>query len=308
MFTGGWRSLSHDEAIAAHPPRLPAIPYTDIAALPRELRNSYPTLSADHWGLTVTGGAAVPLMLSYSDLLSLPSAEVDCTISSIGQPAGSRMIGHARWRGVPVSRLLDELGADPTLYHARIVSADGRDTSLTRRQFEHGLLAYMVNGELLPEPLGFPVRLIVPGVYDYKMPGWVTRIELLRAPFLGFWERRGWSQTGDVQTISGILAPHPRTRASSPVLLRGYAYAGLRRITRVELSVDHGPWAAIPFTPGSPGAWSVWEHTWYPPAPGAYSVRVRATDETGFTQDEHAVDMPFPNGSCAVHQMSFEIA
>ena len=309
LLTGAWRSLSPDALIT--PPAISPLSslYTDIASLPRELRNSYPALRAEHWGLSITASRSIPLMLSYADLLAMPSTEIECTLVSIGQRVGSSGIGNARWRGVALRWLLDELQPDPTLRYARVVADDGRDVGLTKSQLERGLLAYEVNGAPLPTALGFPVRLIVPGLYDFKMPGWVKSIEMLEHPVAGFWERRGWSASGEIQTTSAIFPASIDICLSSPAQLRGYAFAGLHRVDAVELSIDHGPWVSISFTPGNPGSWSLWQYTtWHPHAPGRYSVRVRATDETGFTQDEHAVDSPFPNGSSAVHQMSITVA
>jgi len=250
---------------------------------------------------------AIPLILSYGDLLEMPHTTLDATLVSIGRRAGDEQIGHAQWRGVPLRLLLDELGADSGLLHSLITRADGRTVALSRKQLESGLLADAINGEPLPGSLGFPARLIVPGLYDYKMPGWVTRIELTDRPIPGFWEQRGWSMSGDVQTLSMIEMPHPAERVSRAVRLSGIAYAGLRRITQVEISLDDGEWTSIPFTASEPGCWCRWAFDWDAPTSGHYSLRVRATDETGFTQQETAPDSPFPHGSSAIHRIAFEV-
>ena len=251
--------------------------------------------------------AAAPLIVSFADLLGMPTIALDSTLVSIGRRAGGEQIGHARWQGVPMRLLLNELGADGHLKHSLITSADGRMASLSRQQLEGGLLAYAINDEPLPDSLGFPVRLIVPGLYDHKMPGWVTRIELHDHPIPGFWEQRGWSMTGEVQTLSTIETPHPGERVSNDVRLSGIAYAGLRGITKVEISLDDGEWTPIPFAAGEPGCWSRWSFDWHAPAPGRYSLRVRATDESGTTQHETDPDTPFPNGTRAIQRIVFEV-
>lgn len=250
----------------------------------------------------------MPLVLSYPDLLQIPATSIDSTLVSIGRRAGGEQIGHARWRGVPLRLLLDELGADNRFAHTLITSADGRTASLRREQLEGGLLAYAINDDPLPAALGFPARLIIPGLYDYKLPGWVTKIELSERPTPGFWEARGWSTSGEVRTLSLIETPHPGEKVHAAVQFSGIAYAGMRRIARIEISVDDGEWTAIAFNAGEPGCWSRWAFEWHPPVPGIYSLRVRATDETGETQAEDAADLPFPNGSSAIHRIIFEVA
>jgi DMSO/TMAO reductase YedYZ molybdopterin-dependent catalytic subunit len=60
------------------------------------------------------------------------------------------------------------------------------------------LLAYRLDGKPLEEGLGFPLRLVVPSKYAYKSALWVTRIRFTSKKELGFWEKRGYSDTADV--------------------------------------------------------------------------------------------------------------
>ncbi|MCA9904735.1 MAG: sulfite oxidase, partial [Anaerolineae bacterium] len=101
--------------------------------------------------------------------------------------------------------------------------------------------------------------------------------------------------------------PHPGEKVHAAVRFSGIAYAGMRRIACVEISVDEGDWTEIAFDAGEPGGWSRWAFEWHAPAPGVYSLRVRATDESGETQTEGAPDQPFPNGSSAIHRIVFEV-
>jgi len=79
-------------------------------------------------------------------------------------------------------------------------SADNYLTSLFREELagDDVLLAYKLNGEFLEEGLGAPVRLIVPDKYAYKSALWVVRLRFTRNKELGFWERRGYSDSADV--------------------------------------------------------------------------------------------------------------
>ena len=79
-------------------------------------------------------------------------------------------------------------------------SADTYNTSLYREELtgDDVLLAFRLNDEPLEEGYGFPLRLVVPSKYAYKSALWVVRIRFTRAKELGFWERRGYSDSADV--------------------------------------------------------------------------------------------------------------
>jgi DMSO/TMAO reductase YedYZ molybdopterin-dependent catalytic subunit len=86
---------------------------------------------------------------------------------------------------------------------ARVVSFEGADnylTSLFREELagDDVLLAYKLNGKLREEGLGAPVRLIVPSKYAYKSALWVVRLRFTRGKELGFWGRRGYSDSADI--------------------------------------------------------------------------------------------------------------
>ena len=56
---------------------------------------------------------------------------------------------------------------------------------------EENFLAYKMNGEILPPAHGYPLRIFLPGKFGMKQPKWVTRIELIREKYLGYWEKKG---------------------------------------------------------------------------------------------------------------------
>jgi DMSO/TMAO reductase YedYZ molybdopterin-dependent catalytic subunit len=78
--------------------------------------------------------------------------------------------------------------------------ADGYTTSLSLEDLlkDNVLLTYKLNGSLLETPLGGPLRLVVPDKYGYKSAMWVERITFTDAKELGYWEKRGYSDTADV--------------------------------------------------------------------------------------------------------------
>ena len=116
------------------------------------------------------------------------------------------------------------------------VLRDGRDA----------LLAVGMNGEPLPVAHGFPVRMVVPGLYGYVSAcKWITEIELTRFDdFDAYWVPRGWSAQGPIKTQSRIDTPRDgATRKPGTVTIAGVAWAQHRGISKVEIQVDDGPWA-----------------------------------------------------------------
>lgn len=262
-----------------------------------------PSINADYWSLMLGGAVDIPLMLSYTDLLALPQVTLDCAIACIGNPPGGQQIGQAWWQGVAVKSLLAEVTVQPDVRYSHLYAADGYSTCVSFAHFENAVLVYSMNGNTLPAEYGYPVRMIVPGLYGYKMPKWVQRIILAETPAPGLWEQRGWSGSGEVQTLSQIRSPLNEAKLQGPTTLSGIAYAGNRAITSIEISVDGSPWMPAQFTQDSPAALAQWSIEWESHAPGAHLITVRATDETGFTQSPPADAHPFPNGSSGLHSI-----
>ncbi len=260
------------------------------------------------WRLDIHGLVDQPLNLSLNALQAMPAVEMACTLAAITSTPNNLLMGHALWKGVSVKSLVDHVSLSSDVRYAQVRSANGYMTCLPVEQLEKALLAYAMNGEVLPAEQGYPVRLIVPGVYDYKMPKWVQSIEFVATSASGHYESRGWSAGGVVQTISAIFTPRPREIVGDNVVFSGMAFAGMRTITQIEVSIDDGDWMPVPFTPAEGGSWTRWQIDWQPPAMGDYWVKVRATDSEGFTQPE-VVDFPvFPNGSSAIHAVVFRVS
>jgi DMSO/TMAO reductase YedYZ molybdopterin-dependent catalytic subunit len=78
--------------------------------------------------------------------------------------------------------------------------ADEYTTSFALKELDGDeiLLATRLDGKQLEQGLGFPLRLVVPSKYAYKSALWVTRIRFMLEKELGYWEKRGYSDTADV--------------------------------------------------------------------------------------------------------------
>ncbi len=59
------------------------------------------------------------------------------------------------------------------------------------------LLAHRLNDEPLPQPLGGPMRLVVPHKYGYKSIMWLNEIEFSERDKLGYWERGAYHNNAD---------------------------------------------------------------------------------------------------------------
>jgi DMSO/TMAO reductase YedYZ molybdopterin-dependent catalytic subunit len=213
------------------------------------------------------------------------------------------LVGNARWKGVAVAELLK--GAGPTAAYAQLHAANGFTTYVTTEQLATGLLADTMNGEPLPPEHGFPARLIIPGLYEHKQPKWLTGITFTDMPVPGPMEQRGWDAEGVVQTQAYIISPTHQTAVQGKVLFEGIAYAGTRPITRVELSIDDGPWMPAALLSGE--GWTRWQSAWQPPAPGEYAVKVRAFDAVGGTQADTPNASSFPRGYNAVQAIVIHV-
>lgn len=250
----------------------------------RQQINPTPSINPAYWGLMLGGLVRVPLMLSYADLLRLPAVEQLCAVLC----SAAQNIQVESWRGVRAQTLLDAVSLLPNAQHAHLFAADGYSTSISLERLAGALLAYARGGEALTPEDGFPVRLVAPGLYGYKMPKWIQRIVLAESPLMGTWERRGWSASGVVQTTAAITYPRHLEPVSGVVTLAGSAYAGGHPITGIEISIDGAPWMPVSFTLAGQFDTTRWSIDWMPPAPGDYRVHARASDGSS-TSPTHAV-------------------
>ncbi|MDH6460967.1 DMSO/TMAO reductase YedYZ molybdopterin-dependent catalytic subunit [Micromonospora sp. A200] len=271
-----------------------------------------PQVDPETWRLRIHGRVRNPIELSFADLLARPMVERYVTLACVSNEVGGDLIGNARWLGVPLKELLDE--ADPEEGADQVVgrSVDGwtcGTPTAVLRDGRDALLAVGMNGEPLPVEHGFPVRMVVPGLYGYVSAcKWVTELELTSfADFDAYWVPRGWSAQGPVKTQSRIDTPRPRNRLTTgPVMVAGVAWAQHRGISRVEVRVDGGPWREAALAPTvSVDTWVQWSWRW-DATPGEHTLQVRATDATGETQTgrEQPVE---PDGATGWHTVKVTV-
>ncbi|MFD7631880.1 molybdopterin-dependent oxidoreductase [Streptomyces sp. NPDC059851] len=319
---------------ALPPPDVPAPPVPPGASLPvpgispflTPNRDFYrvdtalvvPRVDAGSWRLRIHGeGVTRPLELDLPALLSRPLVEHDITLTCVSNPVGGPYAGNARWLGVRLADLLREAGVRPPSRGGpadQLVarSVDGMTIGTpveTVMDGREALLAVGMNGEPLPFAHGFPVRMVVPGLYGYVSAcKWLRELRLTTfAAYDAYWVRRSWAQQAPVKTQSRIDTP--RAGSAPPagrVAVAGVAWAQHRGIARVELRVDGGPWqeARLADADGV-DTWRLWTWPWEA-TPGRHTLQVRATDGTGAVQTERSTPT-VPDGATGLHTVTVHV-
>ncbi len=271
-----------------------------------------PQVDPETWRLRIHGRVRNPIELTFAELLARPMVERYVTLACVSNEVGGDLIGNARWLGVPLKELLDE--ADPEEGADQVVgrSVDGwtcGTPTAVLRDGRDALLAVGMNGEPLPVEHGFPVRMVVPGLYGYVSAcKWVTELELTSfADFDAYWVPRGWSAQGPVKTQSRIDTPRSRNRLTAgEVTVAGVAWAQHRGISRVEVRVDGGAWQEATLAPAvSVDTWVQWSWRW-PATPGEHTLQVRATDRDGETQTPLTAPVA-PDGATGWHSVTVTV-
>ena len=261
-----------------------------------------PQVDSVRWKLEIAGLVENPLTFSYDEIKSLPSIEQYATLACISNEVGGNLIGNALWRGVRLKDLLSQAVLKQGVVDIVLRASDDYTDSISlERAMQDGtLLVYEMNGEPLTPTHGFPVRLIVPGIYGMKNVKWVTRIEAIDRDLKGYWQRRGWDDRAEYKTMSRIDAPD--NTVSDEATIAGIAFAGDRGIGKIEVSTDGGKtWEQAEIkAPLSPYTWSLWHRQWIPQQSGKHKIIVRATDGRGVTQTSQYAP-PAPDGSSGYH-------
>jgi len=274
-----------------------------------------PQINPDTWKLRITGMVERPLTLSYADLLARPLVERWITLACVSNEVGGELIGNATFRGVLLADLLREAGISPAADQLVASSSDGMTIGSPTAVVMDGrdaMLAVAMNGEVLTTEHGFPVRMVVPGLYGYVSAcKWVTG---LRATTFGdyraYWVRRGWVDRAPVKLASRIDRPVPpgAVTVGEPVPVAGVAWDQHVGVSRVEVQVDDGPWQQATLAPvPSVDTWRQWVYLWTPEAPGQHRLRARAFDQHGNPQDARNTD-PFPSGATGLHSVTVRAA
>ena len=310
------------------------------------VRNNASSIAVDaaSYRLQVEGDAvATPLALTYEELLEMPSRTVFSYVecggnqrsffgSMLGRPArgtqwGRGAVGMAVWTGVPLSKVLTRAGVTDTAVDVQLIGLDAeapeggfrRPIPLDKAMDPDTILAYRMNGAVLPPDHGYPVRALVPGWVGSTSIKWLGRIDVSSR---NVWSRNNTTsyvligeayppegeaqgRVATLQSIKSTLAlPWPASLSAGRRTIRGYAHSPHAPIATVAWSPDGGQtWNdARVIAPVMQYAWARFEFEWEA-TPGAHTLTTRATDQAGTTQPDqippnekgYLFNMPLPH-------------
>ncbi len=269
-----------------------------------------PAVDVDEWRLRIHGMVERELTLTFQDLLDRQLTEAWVTLCCVSNPVGGDLVGNAWWSGVRVADLLAEAGPLPGADAVLQRSEDGWSCGTPLGALtddRDSLLAIAMNGAPLPLEHGFPVRMVVPGLYGYvSATKWVVDLEVSRFDRIdAYWTQRGWAELGPVRTQSRIDVPRSNHRVmAGEIRVGGVAWAQHTGIDKVEVRLDGGPWTEVELgRVPSTDTWVQWEGTVEAEA-GVHTLAVRATDASGYEQTGVQRDV-VPDGATGWHTVEF---
>lgn len=274
---------------------------------------SIPRIDLQEWTLDIIGMVDRPYSITYADLLDMRMVERDVTLSCVSNQVGGRLVGNARWQGVPLKEILDRAGVSDGAEQLVGRSVDEFTVGFPVDAVYDGreaLIAVGMNGEPLPFEHGFPARLVVAGLYGYvSATKWLSELELTKwDSFDAYWVPRGWSKEAPIKTQSRIDTP-PNGSSVSPgrTTVAGVAWAPTRGISKVEVQFGEGAdWVEAEVSePLSENAWVQWKVDWDASA-GRHVVSCRATDGDGNLQTSE-IRPPAPDGATGWHSRAINV-
>lgn len=329
LFTGGGTGGSRDAVTARlarswnAAPIPPGADFVDLGTPPfiTPNRDFYrvdvalriPAGTAADWRMALRGMVDRELALTFDDLLARPLVSRTITMTCVSNPVGGPYLSTATFLGVDLRDLLLEAGVRPGADQLLSTSTDGwtagTPLDVLLEPGRGAMLAVGMNGEALPLEHGFPVRMVVPGLYGFvSATKWLADLEVTTfADRQSYWLQRGWAQRAPIKTQCRIDSP--RGFAAVPagrVTVAGTAWSQPVGVGRVEVRMDGGPWQDAELAADAGGnTWRMWR-TDFDLAPGSHTVQARASDRNGVTQTEERAE-PIPDGASGWPALIFSV-
>ena len=230
--------------------------------------NGVPVIDPNRHRVLIHGLVDRPLIFTMNELMSFPAvsrlAFIECSGNSGREwkvPKGKTvqdthgLTSTSEWTGVSLATILHEVGVKP---EASWVLAEGSDAAALTRSvpldsmLKEGLLCYAQNGEPLRPEQGYPLRLLMPGWEGNTCVKWLRRLKLMSSPAMSREETSKYTDlmpdgtarqfTFVMEAKSVITSPSGGQQLTKPgfVEIRGLAWSGRGRITRVHVSTDGG--------------------------------------------------------------------
>ena len=258
--------------------------------------------------LRVEGLVDSPMALQLADVQETESFDQHATLVCIDyqadKPNTRDLMSNGRWTGISFRSLLERAGVQSKARDLELRAADGYSDSLpVELVMDHPeiMLAWALNGEALSPKHGFPLRVIIPGHYGVKNVKHIQTIVATEEDYKGYWQSRNWSDDCEIHPFAKVETPsqHAQVPAAQPAAIAGVAYAGLRGVSRVEVSTDDGrTWHEAQIEPqeNAPYSWRRWAYAWQPAQTGQHTLLARVVDGQGRTQTAEKTSA-FPDGS-----------
>lgn len=292
-----------------------------------------PAVAAEGYELLVHGMVERPTIFRLADLKRYPAMSRIAFLECSGNggagynPEGpgdltpqqiDGLLSTSEWVGVPLATLLREVGVRPG---ASWLLAEGSDAAHLARSIplekalDDALLAYGQNGEALRPEQGYPVRLFLPGWEGNANVKWIRRIEVSDRPTMTREETSKYTDPlsdGTARQFSFVMdAKSVITFPAYPYVLpergwweiRGLAWSGRGRITRVDVSTDGGrSWTRAQLQDPVLDKCTVrFRHLWNWDGKEAVLLS-RAVDETGYVQPTYRQLVEARGARTAYHQ------
>lgn len=262
-----------------------------------------PTIDPETWRLVIDGMVDQRVEMTFQDILDMGLDEYAITLTCVSNEVGGELVGNAKWLGVPLRDVLKKAGVKSGADMVLSRSVDGYTAStplsaLTDDNLD-AILAVAMNGEPLPLEHGFPVRMVVPGLYGYvSATKWLTELKVTTfADDEAYWTPRGYSAEAPIKFASRVDTPKIGVAVEAgKIPIAGVAWAQSVGIDRVEVSIDDGDWVAATLSaPVNDDTWVQWFMEW-DATPGTHYVAVRAVNKNGDLQIQERAPIA-PNGS-----------
>jgi DMSO/TMAO reductase YedYZ molybdopterin-dependent catalytic subunit len=232
------------------------------------------------------------------------------TLTCVSNEVGGDLVGNAKWLGLPIRELLAEAGprdgADMVLSTSQDGFTAGTPIEALTDPGRAAILAVGMNGEPLPPEHGFPVRMVVPGLYGYvSATKWVVELEVTTFDRANaYWTDRGWSARGPIKLGSRIDVARGGTGAMTVAGVAWHQHTG---ISGVQVQIDGGAWQDAELAEAiSVDTWVQWRYDFAPRA-GDHEVAVRAIGADGEVQTADVAGV-VPDGATGHHTVRITAA
>ncbi len=274
-----------------------------------DTRLDTPVISSDDWTLTIDGDVDKEVTLTFDELLDLPMIERDITLTCVSNSVGGEYVGAARWLGVRLTDVLDLAGVGSKADQILSTDFDGMTISTPLALATDGrdaMICVGMNGEPLPREHGFPVRMLIPGLYGFiSATKWLTKLTLTTYDAQeAYWTERGWATDAPIKISTRIDTPRSLADLDAgDVVVGGVAWAQERGgVAKVQVQIDGGDWQDANLGPdGGNDYWRQWFYRWDATS-GSHRIAARAVSGNGDEQVTERAE-PFPDGASGLHEL-----